>query len=193
MHLVATPGTVIAVFKVLNNTSLTKGMEALCYCSWLDEIAFTDVAGDMRIEIFHQMLPLSSHSWGRKCWQSAWGQRSKSERGRCPQFTGAVALLCATGLLQAFDLNSAGLTETWLITPAPAPGESFSYQNLYSRFFLTILLQFLFSIHRFLLIPKFIFYLEFRSVPCVCEISRNMQRKEKETMKKTDPLNMKPC
>lgn len=106
---------------------LLTGMEALRYCSWLDEIAFTDIAGDMRIEIFHQVLPLSSHSWSRKRWQSAWGQRSKSERRRCPQFTRAAALLCAAGLLQAFDLTSAGLTETRLVTPAPVPGESFSY------------------------------------------------------------------
>lgn len=49
-------------------------MEALGYCGWLDEIAFTDIAGDMRIEIFHQVLPLSSHSWGRQC-----GQRSVPE------------------------------------------------------------------------------------------------------------------
>lgn len=137
MHLVATPGAVIAVFKVLNNTSLTKGMEALGYCSWLDEIAFTDVAGDMRIEIFHQVLPLSSHSWGGKCWQSARGQGSKSERCGRPRFTRAAALLCAAGLLQAFAPNSGGLTGTWLATPAPVPS---SYQNLYSRFFSTILL-----------------------------------------------------
>lgn len=48
---------------------LLTGMEALGYCSWLDEIAFTDIAGDMRIEIFHQVLPLSSHSWSGKCRQ----------------------------------------------------------------------------------------------------------------------------
>lgn len=61
-----------------------------------------------------------------------------------------------------------------------------SYQNLYSRFFSTILVWFLFSVHKFLLILKFIFYLEFQSVLCAYEISRNMQRKEKkkkETMK----------
>lgn len=103
-------------------------MEALSYCSWLDEIAFTDIAGDMRIEIFHQVLPLSSHSWGRKCWRSAWGQTSKSERRRCPLFTRAPALLSAAGLLQAFALNLKGLTGTsWLITPAPVPSKSFSY------------------------------------------------------------------
>lgn len=106
---------------------LLTGMEALSYCSWLDEIAFTDIAGDMRIEIFHQVLPLSSHSWRRKSWQSARDQRSKSERWRCPHFTRAVALLCATGLLQAFAFNSGRLTGAWLITPAPVPDESSSY------------------------------------------------------------------
>lgn len=104
---------------------LLTGMEAFSYCSWLDQVAFTDIAGDMRIEIFHQVLPLSSHSWGRKCWQSPWSQRSKFERCRCPWFTRAAALLCAAGLLQAFALNSGGLTGTWLIIPAP--GKSFSY------------------------------------------------------------------
>lgn len=63
MHLVATPWTIIAVFKVLDNTSLTEGMEAFCHCSWLDQVPFTDVAGDIRIEIFHQVFPLGSHSW----------------------------------------------------------------------------------------------------------------------------------
>lgn len=62
MNLVATPGTIIAIFKVLNNTSLTEGMEAFSHCGWLDQIPFTDVAGDVRIEIFHQVFPLGSHS-----------------------------------------------------------------------------------------------------------------------------------
>lgn len=62
MNLVATPGTIIAIFKVLNNTSLTEGMEAFGHRSWLDQIPFTDVAGDVRIEIFHQVFPLGSHS-----------------------------------------------------------------------------------------------------------------------------------
>lgn len=38
-------------------------MEAFCHCSWLDQVPFTDVAGDIRIEIFHQVFPLGSHSW----------------------------------------------------------------------------------------------------------------------------------
>lgn len=63
MHLVATPRTVIAIFKVLDNTSLAEGMEAFRHCSWLDQVPFTDVAGDVRIEIFHQVFPLGSHSW----------------------------------------------------------------------------------------------------------------------------------
>lgn len=63
MYLVATPRTVIAIFKVLDNTSLAEGMEAFRHCSWLDQVPFTDVAGDVRIEIFHQVLPLGSHSW----------------------------------------------------------------------------------------------------------------------------------
>lgn len=62
MNLVATPWTIIAIFKVLDNTSLTEGMEAFRYCSWLDQIPFTDIAGDVRIEIFHQVFPLGSHS-----------------------------------------------------------------------------------------------------------------------------------
>lgn len=76
MHLVATPGTVIAVFEVLNNASLTKGVEALRDRGGLDEIAFADVTGDMRIEIFHQVLPLRSHSWGRTGCRSAGGQEA---------------------------------------------------------------------------------------------------------------------
>lgn len=69
MNLIATPWTIITIFKVLDYASLTKGVETLCNCSWLDEITFTDVTGNMRIEIFHQVLPLSSHSkssW--YCW-----------------------------------------------------------------------------------------------------------------------------
>lgn len=63
MNLVATPRTIIAVFKVLDNTGLTECMEALCHCCGLDQVAFTDVAGDVRIEIFHQVFPLGSHPW----------------------------------------------------------------------------------------------------------------------------------
>lgn len=63
MNLVATPWTIIAVFKVLDNTGLTKCVEAFCHCGGLDQIALTDVAGDVRIEIFHQVFPLGSHSW----------------------------------------------------------------------------------------------------------------------------------
>lgn len=62
MDLVATPWTIIAIFKVLNDTSLTERMKAFRHCSWLDQIPFTDVAGDVRIEIFHQVFPLGSHS-----------------------------------------------------------------------------------------------------------------------------------
>lgn len=63
MDLDATPWTVIAIFKVLYNTSLTEGMETFRHCGWLDQVPFTDVAGDVRIEIFHQVFPLGSHSW----------------------------------------------------------------------------------------------------------------------------------
>lgn len=38
-------------------------MEALSYCGWFDEIPFTETTGDIRIEIFHKVLPLGSHSW----------------------------------------------------------------------------------------------------------------------------------
>lgn len=62
MNLVATPGTIIAVFEVLNNTSLTEGMETFCHSSWLDQVPFTDIAGNVRIKIFHQVFPLGSHS-----------------------------------------------------------------------------------------------------------------------------------
>jgi hypothetical protein len=62
MNLVATPWTIIAVFKVLDNTSFTEGMEAFCHCRWFDKISFTDIAGNVRIEIFHQVFPLGSHS-----------------------------------------------------------------------------------------------------------------------------------
>lgn len=63
MNLVATPWTIIAVFKVLDNTGLTECMEAFCHRGGLDQISFTDVAGDVRVEIFHQVFPLGSHSW----------------------------------------------------------------------------------------------------------------------------------
>lgn len=43
-------------------TKLLTGMEAFGHRSWLDQIPFTDVAGDVRIEIFHQVFPLGSHS-----------------------------------------------------------------------------------------------------------------------------------
>lgn len=62
MNLVATPWTIIAVFKVLDNTGLTECMEAFRHCRGLDQIAFTDVAGDVRVEVFHQVFPLGSHS-----------------------------------------------------------------------------------------------------------------------------------
>lgn len=63
MNLVATPWTIIAVFKVLDNTRFTEGMEAFCHGGRLDQIPFTDRAGDVRVEIFHQVFPLGSHSW----------------------------------------------------------------------------------------------------------------------------------
>lgn len=50
------------------------GVEALRDRGGLDEIAFADVTGDVRIEIFHQVLPLRSHSWGRTGCRSAGGQ-----------------------------------------------------------------------------------------------------------------------
>lgn len=150
MHLIATPGAVIAVFKVLNNTCLTKGMEAFSYCGWLDKISFTDVTGDMRIEIFHQVLPQGSHSWGRRCWLSALGQRREFDSWRC---CGSQELLCATAPLQAFDGHSRPLTGTSFISPAPFLGRVFSYQHLYSRFCSGILPCFLCGIIKFLLIP----------------------------------------
>lgn len=63
MNLVATPWTIIAIFKVLDNTGLTEGMEAFRHRCWLDQIPFTDRAGDVRIEISHQVFPLGSHLW----------------------------------------------------------------------------------------------------------------------------------
>lgn len=75
MNLVATPWTIIAIFKVLDNTSLAEGMKAFCHCSWLDEIPFTDIAGDVRIEIFHQMFPLGSHSWLARTGSSSSGKK----------------------------------------------------------------------------------------------------------------------
>ena len=82
MNLVATPWTVIAVFKVLDNTSLTEGMEAFRHCSWLDQIPSTDIAGkdwnvriDVRIEIFHQVFPLGSHSWLARTGSSSSGKQ----------------------------------------------------------------------------------------------------------------------
>lgn len=62
MNLVATPWTIITIFKVLDNTSLAEGMEAFRHRSWLNQISFADIAGDVRIEIFHQVSPLGSHS-----------------------------------------------------------------------------------------------------------------------------------
>lgn len=44
-------------------TQVRTCMEALCHCCGLDQVAFTDVAGDVRIEIFHQVFPLGSHPW----------------------------------------------------------------------------------------------------------------------------------
>lgn len=63
MNLVATSWTIITVFKVLDNTGLTECVEALRHCGGLDQVAFTDVAGDVRVEILHQVFPLGSHSW----------------------------------------------------------------------------------------------------------------------------------
>lgn len=102
-------------------------MEALRYRSWLDEIAFTDITGDMGIEIFHQVLPLSSHSWGREGWRSALGQRSKSGRRRRPRFSRAAALLRAAGLLRAFARGSGALRGPWLMPWAPASGQPLPY------------------------------------------------------------------
>lgn len=63
MDLVATPWTIIAVFKVLDNTGLTERMEAFCHRGGLDQVSFTDGAGDVRVEVFYQVFPLGSHSW----------------------------------------------------------------------------------------------------------------------------------
>lgn len=50
-------------------------MKAFRHCSWLDEIPFTDIAGDVRIEIFHQMFPLGSHSWLTRTGSSSLGKK----------------------------------------------------------------------------------------------------------------------
>lgn len=38
------------------------GMKTFCHSSWLDQIPFTNIAGNVRIKIFHQVFPLGSHS-----------------------------------------------------------------------------------------------------------------------------------
>lgn len=45
----------------MSHKSLLTSMEALGDGSWLDQIPFTDAAGDIWVEIFHRMLSLSSH------------------------------------------------------------------------------------------------------------------------------------
>lgn len=66
-------------------------------------------------------------------------------------------------------------TVTWI----PRKIFRISYQNLNSRFFSTILLWFLSSIQvsQVSSYSKIYLLLGFRSVPCLCEIRRNMQRK----------------
>lgn len=61
-------------YKGQTRCEVLTGVEALRDRGGLDEIAFADVTGDMRIEIFHQVLPLRSHSWGRTGCRSAGGQ-----------------------------------------------------------------------------------------------------------------------
>lgn len=63
MDLVATPWTIIAIFKVLDNAGLTEGVQAFGHGSRLDQIPFADIACNVWIEIFHQVFPLGSHSW----------------------------------------------------------------------------------------------------------------------------------
>ena len=75
MNLVATPWTPIAVFKVLDDTGLTEGVEAFRHCSWLDQIPFIDTADDVRIEIFYQVFPLGSHLWLARTGSSSSGKQ----------------------------------------------------------------------------------------------------------------------
>lgn len=67
-----------ATYKGQMRCEVLTGVEALRDRGGLDEIAFTDVTGDVRIEIFHQVLPLRSHSWGRT------GCRSAGDQGADP-------------------------------------------------------------------------------------------------------------
>ena len=61
--------------QVDNKKRILTGMKAFRHCSWLDEIPFTDIAGDVRIEIFHQMFPLGSHSWLARTGSSSSGKK----------------------------------------------------------------------------------------------------------------------
>lgn len=61
MDLVSTFRAIVALFKMLDYTTLTKCVQALCDGGGLDKIAFADIASDVRIEFFYQAPPLGCH------------------------------------------------------------------------------------------------------------------------------------
>lgn len=43
---------------LLPNVQILTGVQALCHGGGLNQVAFTDIAGDEMIEILHQVFPL---------------------------------------------------------------------------------------------------------------------------------------
>lgn len=76
-------------------------------------------------------------------------------------------------------VSLAGQTVTWI----PRKIFRISYQNSNSRFFSTILLWFLFSICRFLLIPKFIFYMDFDQFLVLWNKKEHAKKRKKDNEK----------
>lgn len=61
MDLNATFGTVITVFKVLDDTALTKCVQALSDRGGFDQVTSAQVAGNEVVKVFDQGCPLSGH------------------------------------------------------------------------------------------------------------------------------------
>lgn len=61
MDLYSTLRALIALLKMLNNTTLTKGVQAFCDSSGLDQVSTANRAGDVSVEISDQVLSLVCH------------------------------------------------------------------------------------------------------------------------------------
>lgn len=61
MDLYPTFWTLVTLLKMLNDTTLTKGVQAFCDSCGLDQVPTANGAGDVSVEISDQMLSVGRH------------------------------------------------------------------------------------------------------------------------------------